>query len=182
MGVAAIARTEGIELDQAVARAQTGDLTAFEELYADHVDRVHAICLRMTANRARAEELTQEAFLRAWRKLHLFRGGSFGAWMARLAANVVIAERRTHAPREARERPLEEAPQQQAPPLAAAGKRIDLERALATLPEGAREVFVLHDIEGYRHEEVAKMLDIAADTSKSQLHRARKLLREALRS
>ena len=182
MGVAAIARTERVSLDDAVARAQSGDVSAFEQLYRRHVDRVHAICLRMTANRARAEELTQESFLRAWRKLHLFHGGSFGAWIARLAANVVIAERRTHGPREAKERPIEDAPQQQAPPLSAAGKRIDLERALATLPDGARDVFVLHDVEGYRHEEVARMLDIATGTSKSQLHRARKLLREALRS
>ena len=183
MGAIAIAGQDADRsLDETVRRARSGDMSAFEALYRQHAGRVHAICLRMTQNRAKAEELTQEAFLRAWRKLELFRGGNFGAWMARLAANVVIAERRTHGPREAREESIDETGPRPAPRLSAAGKGIDLERAMETLPVRARHVFVLHDIEGYQHDEIAEMLGIAGGTSKSQLHRARRLLREALES
>ena len=182
MGAIAIAENADPSLDETVRRARAGDVSAFESLYREHAGRVHAICLRMTQNKARAEELTQEAFLRAWRKLELFRGGSFGAWIARVAANVVIAERRVQGPREAREESIDESGPRPAPRLSAAGKGIDLERAMATLPERARHVFVLHDIEGYQHDEIAEMLGIAGGTSKSQLHRARRLLREALLS
>jgi RNA polymerase sigma-70 factor (ECF subfamily) len=167
-----------------VARARAGDLAAFEELYREHAGRVYAICLRMTADPARAEELTQEAFVRAWEKLGSFRGsGEFGGWLRRLVINVVLAERRSRGRRLARETETEDVSRFRRPgedPHPTSG--LDLESAIAKLPPGARRVFVLHDIEGYRHDEIAKMLRVASGTSKTQLHRARKLLREALRS
>jgi RNA polymerase sigma-70 factor (ECF subfamily) len=167
-----------------VARARAGDLAAFEELYREHAGRVYAICLRMTADPARAEELTQEAFVRAWERLGSFRGsGEFGGWLRRLVINVVLAERRSRGRRLARETETEDVSRFRRPgedPHPTSG--LDLESAIAKLPPGARRVFVLHDIEGYRHDEIAKMLRVASGTSKTQLHRARKLLREALRS
>jgi len=167
-----------------VTRARAGDLAAFEELYRENAGRVYAICLRMTADPSRAEELTQEAFVRAWEKLGSFRGsGAFGGWLRRLVINVVLADRRARGRRLARETETEDVarfrqPGEPAPPPAA----MDLEAAIAKLPPGARTVFLLHDVEGYRHDEIAKMLRVASGTSKTQLHRARKLLREALKS
>jgi RNA polymerase sigma-70 factor (ECF subfamily) len=164
-----------------VARARSGDTGAFEQLYRRHVGRVYAICLRMTADPARAEEHTQEAFIRAWEKLDTYRGESgFDRWLSRVAVNVVRSGYRARGRREERERPMdgEESPARSS----TTGAALDLERALAGLPPGAREVFVLHDVEGYRHEEIAGLLEVTTGTSKSQLHRARKLLREALRS
>ena len=180
MGGSPIAATaEPPPADLTVARARAGDLGAFEDLYRRHVARVYAICLRMTADPARAEDHTQETFVRVWQKLHTFRGETgFPAWLSRVAANVVISERRVGAPRERRERPLEAVPALPAPGTPSAGT--DLERAIAGLPTRARDVFVLHDVEGYRHHEIARLLDVEIGTSKSQLHRARKLLREAL--
>ena len=165
--------------DMAVARARAGDLGAFEELYRRHVDRVYALCLRLTSDPARAEEHTQETFVRAWQKLEAYREqGQFNAWLNRVAINIVRSEWRSRSRREDREAPLQEA---YAPASAESrGTSVDLERAIAGLPVGAREVFVLHDVEGYRHDEVAGLLDVTTGTSKSQLHRARKLLREAL--
>jgi RNA polymerase sigma-70 factor (ECF subfamily) len=165
--------------DLTVARARSGDLGAFEELYRRHVNGVYALCLRMTADPARAEDHTQETFVRAWQKLASYRGEArFPAWLSRVAINVVRGEWRTRGRREERERPLDESAA--SPPAPPRGAALDLERAIAGLPAGAREVFVLHDVEGYRHEEVAGLLDVKPGTSKSQLHRARKLLREAL--
>jgi RNA polymerase sigma-70 factor (ECF subfamily) len=162
-----------------VARARAGDLGAFEDLYRRHVRRVYATCLRMTADPALAEDHTQETFVRVWQKLHTFRGETgFPAWLGRVAVNVVISERRVGGRRARRERPLEAAPAPLAPEPRGAGP--DLEQAIAALPERARDVFVLHDVEGYRHDEIAGLLDVKVGTSKSQLHRARKLLREAL--
>lgn len=178
-GSIALDRNEAAEL---VARATGGDASAFEELYAANLGRVYALCLRMTANVAEAEELTQEAFIRAWQKLDTFRGtASFSTWMHRVAANVVLSRRRTLA-RE-RERTVH---QDDMSYHAATGDRtnrgptIDLDAAIAQLPERAREVFVLYDIEGYQHQEIADLMGIAPGTCKAQLHRARKLLREAL--
>jgi RNA polymerase sigma-70 factor (ECF subfamily) len=170
--------------DECVLRARAGDLEAFEDLYRREVGRAYALCLRMTSDPGLAEELTQSAFVRAWRNLASFRGeSSFGTWLRRLAIHEVLAERRSRGRRRTREREWSEvATGSGADGTDTTGSAIDLERALATLPEGARSVFVLHDIEGYRHEEIAGMLGVATGTTKSQLHRARRLLREALKS
>jgi RNA polymerase sigma-70 factor (ECF subfamily) len=165
--------------DLTVARARSGDLGAFEELYRRHASRIYALCLRMTADPARAEDHTQETFVRAWQKLDTFRGETgFAAWVSRVAVNVVRSAWRGSGRRERREQPMEVI---EAPAMSTADDvALDLERAIAGLPAGAREVFVLHDVEGYRHDEVAGLLDVTVGTSKSQLHRARRLLREAL--
>jgi RNA polymerase sigma-70 factor (ECF subfamily) len=167
--------------DVTVARARSGDLGAFEDLYRRHVGRIYGLCLRMTADPTRAEDHTQETFVRAWQKLDTFRGETgFPAWLGRVAINVVRSAWRSGGRREERERAME-TPGPTAV-LATPAPALDLERAIAGLPARAREVFVLHDVEGYRHDEVAGLLDVTVGTSKSQLHRARKLLREALSS
>ncbi|HEV8355615.1 MAG TPA: RNA polymerase sigma factor [Gemmatimonadales bacterium] len=165
-----------------VRLAQAGDDEAFGALYRTHVGRVHALCLRLAGDAHAAAELTQDVFVRAWEALPSFRGESaLGSWLHRLAVNVFLGERRMTGRRERRvmatgdpgalERPVE----QPAP-----GTRLDLEQAIAALPERARLVFVLHDVEGYQHGEIAQMAGIAEGTSKAQLFRARRLLREAL--
>ncbi len=166
-----------------IQRAQGGDQVAFERLYRQHVGRVYALCLRFTADAARAEELTQDAFVRAWERLASFRGESaFASWLYRVTVNVVFLDSRAARRRSQRvfatDDPavLERTPDE--PP--AVGTKLDLERAVAALPPGAREVFVLHDVEGYRHAEIAELTGIAVGTSKAQLFRARRLLREAL--
>ena len=168
--------------DDLVARAQAGDQTAFRELYRQHAGRVYALCLRLTGDGRDAEERTQDVFVRLWDKLRSFRGDSaFSSWLHRLAVNVVLNERRTTSRRELRVMPAEDpdsvAGAQHATPLHLS---IDLERAIAELPDGAREVFVLYDIEGYAHGEIAQLVGIAEGTSKAQLFRARRLLREKL--
>ena len=166
-----------------IRRAQERDMQAFERLYRDHVSRVHAICLRMTANVTRAEELTQKAFLTVWQKLPLFRGESaFTSWLHRVAVNTVLADLRAEHRRTQRVFCTEDPAALETPPrAAAAGIRLDLEQAIAALPPQARTVFVLHDVEGWHHDEIAEQLGVATGTSKAQLHRARKLLQEALR-
>ncbi len=163
-----------------VRRARRGDVDAFEELYRGHVGRIYAVSLRMVADPALAEELTQEAFVRAWRKLASFRGtAAFSTWLHRLAVNVVLDALR--ARRRWRERFTEEQPAQ--PPVAPArdpAGSLDLERGIALLPPRARAVFVLHDIEGYKHREVARLLDLSVGACKAHLHRARRRLREEL--
>lgn len=172
--------------DDLVARAQAGDQTAFRDLYRQHAGRVYALCLRLTGDGRDAEERTQDVFVRLWDKLRSFRGESaFSSWLHRLAVNVVLNERRTTGRREKRVMPAEtpdevagaqhSATLHERPILA-----IDLERAIAELPDGAREVFVLYDIEGYAHGEIAALTGIAEGTSKAQLFRARRLLREKL--
>jgi RNA polymerase sigma-70 factor (ECF subfamily) len=164
---------------QLVIRAQGGDEGAFAELYRANVGRVYAVCLRITANTQRAEEFTQETFVRAWEMLGHFRGESaFATWLHRIAVNTALMVIRADRRRNARV----EVDEQADPPGLPDDphSRMDLERAIATLPPQARAVFVLHDIEGYRHEEIAEAMDIASGTSKSQLHRARKLLKEEL--
>jgi RNA polymerase sigma-70 factor, ECF subfamily len=169
-------------LDATVRRAQQGDAGAFEQLYREHVGRVFALCLRLCGDRARAEELTQDVFVRVWEKLDGFQGRSaFGTWLHRLAVNVVLGDRRSENVRVHRVFGVDEPERYETatrPPDP--GERLDLERALATLPPGARTVFVLHDVEGFKHEEIAEMQGSAVGTSKAQLHRARRLLREAL--
>lgn len=166
------------------ALAASGDRRAFERLYRAHVNRVFAVCARMVNDRTHAEELTQDVFVRAWSKLDQFRGeAAFGTWLHRLAVNVVLNARKTEGRNRSRFDD-EEGEAIDALPhtvgVAPPGTSIDLEAAIATLPPGARRVFVLHDVEGYKHEEIAEMLDITAGGSKAQLHRARHLLREAL--
>jgi RNA polymerase sigma-70 factor (ECF subfamily) len=165
-----------------VERAQNGDQKAFEQIYREQVGRIHALCWRLTGDADLAEELTQEAFVRAWRKLHLFGGRSaLSTWLHRLTVNVVMADHRVHGTRRQRQRPLHDVQSEQA---INSGKvteiGLDLERAIATLPPRARSVFVLHDVEGYTHAEIAEIANMAVGTSKAHLHRARELLREAL--
>lgn len=170
-------------LEPLVERAQRGEVTAFEQLYRRHVGRVNMLCYRLTGDKTLSEDLTQEAFIKAWERLTQFRGEStFGTWLHRLTVNVVLGERRQAERRQARIIHMDDleslallshAPQP--------GTTLDLERAIAALPPGARTVFVLHDIEGYRHEEIAEMAGVTVGTSKSQLSRARTLLKEALK-
>lgn len=164
-----------------VRRSLTGDMGAFEELYRGHVGRVHGAILRLVGmDRGRAEELTQDAFVRAWQKLSSFRHESaFSTWLYRLGVNTALMDLR--ARKDARETDVEDLD------LAAgadvpfcAGERGDLERAVADLPPRARAVLVLHDVEGWKHEEIAAELGMAVGSSKAQLHRARGLLRNAL--
>jgi RNA polymerase sigma-70 factor (ECF subfamily) len=167
-----------------VERAAAGDVEAFEELYRVNVGRVYALCLRMAGDPTLAEELAQEAFVRAWQKLGSFRGASaFSTWLHRVAVNVVLGHRRSTARREARVRAVgDDLPHDVAGPEGGTAESIDLERAISSLPDGARTVFVLHDVEGFRHQDVSRLMGIAVGTSKAQLHRARKLLRKALTS
>ena len=167
-----------------VSRAQGGDVTAFESLYRSHAARVYAICLRMVADPTRAEDLTQEAFIRAWEKLRSFRGKSaFATWLHRLTVNIVLGEIRSRGRRKDEGVATEElrvVPDLR--PVRQPEAEIDLERAIATLPSQARMVFVLHDVEGFRHAEIGKLMGIATGTSKAHLHRARRILREVLQS
>ena len=163
-----------------VARAAAGDVQAFEAVYRAHLPRVHALVRRMTAGRE-AEELTQDVFVRAWQKLGTFRGdASFSTWLHRLAVNVVIERFRTEQARRARLHDGEEIFETLSAPRQTRDIGIDFEAALEKLPDGAREIFVLHDVEGYKHHEIATLLEISAGTSKAQLHRARMMLRRHL--
>lgn len=163
-----------------VQRAQNGDQGAFEHLYRQNAGRVYALCLRMSADPARAEELTQAVFVRAWQKLSDFRGdAAFSSWLHRIAVNTTLQGRRGARRRIARNDAYASTSPRVTQPRDVSA-RIDLERAIGCLPSGARTMFVLHDVEGYRQEEIADMLSVAVGTVKSQLHRARRLLREAL--
>jgi RNA polymerase sigma-70 factor (ECF subfamily) len=174
-----------------IQRAAEGDPTAFECLYRSHCKRVYAICLRMVGNTTDAEDLTQEAFLLLFRKLHTFRGESaFSTWLHRLVVNTVLMHLRK------RTLPLVSTETGPAPDGEATSSsveiaasdlflegsidRINLRRCVAQLPAGSRAIFVLHDIQGYQHNEIAEMLGRSEGVSKSQLHRARKRLRELL--
>jgi len=170
-----------------VARARRGDLDAFEHLYRRTSGRVFAVCLRMAGDRERAKELMQDVYVRVWERLSSFRGeAAFTSWLHRLAVNVVLAQARADRRRDAR---FGEMPDESdgagsggiSARTSSVHERMDLESAIAMLPPGARRVFVLHDIEGYRHEEIARLTGAAAGTIRAQLHRARKLLMEALR-
>jgi RNA polymerase sigma factor (sigma-70 family) len=173
-----------------VALAASGDRQAFERLYRRHVNRVFSVCTRMCGSRITGEELTQDVFVRTWEKLPQFRGDSaFSTWLHRIAINVVLNARKSdgrHASRidEGRSEDVDEESGGDdvfgQPRLTFEAERMDLEAAIATLPAGARKIFVLHDVEGYKHEEIAEMFGITSGGSKAQLHRARLLLREAL--
>jgi len=170
-------------IDPDVALAATGDRRAFERVYRQHVTRVFSLCARMVNDRTKAEELTQDVFVRAWEKLHLFRGDSaFPTWLHRMAVNVVLNARKSEGRNRSRFDDDDEGDGVDVLPARphAPGDRMDLEAAIAKLPPGARRVFTLHDIEGYKHEEIADMLGVTTGATKAQLHRARLLLREAL--
>ncbi|HEX9188300.1 MAG TPA: RNA polymerase sigma factor [Vicinamibacteria bacterium] len=167
-----------------VRDAQNGDLLAFERLYRENERKVFALCLRLSSDAALAEELTQEAFVRAWRKLDGFRGDSaFSSWLYPIAVNVALSERRSRRRRDLRIVATDDpASLERTPGAPRPETGFDIEKAMAGLPPGARAVFVLHDVEGRTHDEIAAMLNLAPGTSKAQLFRARRLLREALGS
>lgn len=168
-----------------VRKAAAGDRIAFERLYRTHVNRVYSLCTRMCGSRVRGEELTQDVFVRAWEKLPQFRGDSqFSTWIHKVAVNIVLNDRKSEARDRKRlvtdETEEGDTPLQRASVTPGYGDRMDITAALRTLPPGARQIFVLHDVEGYKHEEIGEMCGITAGGSKAQLHRARLLLREAL--
>ncbi|MEX2280885.1 MAG: sigma-70 family RNA polymerase sigma factor [Gemmatimonadota bacterium] len=169
------------EADRADAvLAASGDAVAFERLYRRHLGRVYSLVLRMLGA-DHSDDVTQDVFVRAWQKMGLFRGeAAFGTWLHRLAINVVLAKRAELG--KARDRFLDDETMldRVASRPVTVDARVDFEAALARLPDGAREVFVLHDVEGYKHEEIAELLQVTAGTSKSQLHRARMVLRQYL--
>ena len=173
---------EADDLDALIDRARGRDRDAFETLYRMHHRQVHALSLRLTRDGEVAEELTQEVFVQAWRAIPRFRGDSrLGTWLHTITVRTHLEMRRradwvaTH-----------EVPEDGADTYAFAARRampgteIDLERAIGRLPEGARQVLVLHDIHGYKHREIGQMLGVSDGTSKTQLHRARKLMRSYL--
>lgn len=172
------------ELDpETLDRARRRERDAFEALYRASVGRVLALCKRLCGDPERAQDLTQEVFLRVWQRIDRFEGRSgFFTWLYRVTVNRVTDALRADIRRDAREVQMGDEPA----PLGVPGARgrqiepVDLERAIATLPAGARVVFVLHDVEGYRHAEIAEITGIAPGTSKAQLHRARRLLRARL--
>ena len=175
---------------QLIARAQRGDEAAFAALFEAHKRRVYSLCLRMVGDPAEAEDLSQEAFLQLFRKIGTFRGESaFSTWLHRLVVNVVLMHLRKKGIQQV---PLEESDNSQEEPvkreygdydkrLLGSVDRISLDRAIAQLPPGYRAVFVLHDVEGYEHNEIAQIMNYSIGNSKSQLHKARLKLRDWLR-
>ncbi len=162
------------------ALAAQGDHDAFERLYRRHGTRIHGLARRMAGPDA-AAELTQDAFVRAWQKIGQFRGeAAFGSWLYRVAISVILGHRRRLAIHRNRTAPEEWIRGGQRSHERSSEIGIDFEAAIDRLPDRARHVFVLHDVEGYKHREIASMLTITTGTSKSQLHRARMLLRSAL--
>lgn len=163
-----------------VARARRGDRAAFEQLYRTHVGRVNAVCTRLVGNPHAGEDLAQEAFVQAWRKLGAFRGdAAFGTWLYRIAANAALGHLRRTRSWGAQDELEDEDPRLPAQP-GPGPEPIDLERAIAALPARARAVLVLYDIEGLDHAEIAAAMGIAIGTSKAQLHRARQAVMERL--
>jgi RNA polymerase sigma-70 factor (ECF subfamily) len=165
-----------------IRQAQAGDVRAFEALYRRNVGRVYALCLRMCGEPGYAEEMTQESFIRAWERLASFRGDAqLSTWLHRVTVNVVLSDRRSRTHRMEK---VTDSLEQQEFSLSSRpdfpGLNVDLDEAIRRLPEGAREVFVLHDVQGYKHREIAEMTGMAPGTSKAHLHRARRLLREYL--
>ncbi|MEN8143892.1 MAG: sigma-70 family RNA polymerase sigma factor [Gemmatimonadota bacterium] len=164
-------------------RAAEGDTAAFERLYRRHVPRVHSLALRMLGPEL-ADETTQDVFVRVWQKLDTYRGeAKLSTWMHRVAVNLILAQRKKLGIQRARSHPdAEGALQRVAGPKSTPELKPALERAIQALPEGAREVFVLHDVEGYKHREIAEMLGVTSGTTKAQLHRARMMLRQRLQA
>jgi len=191
--VARTRRPEETELPEAEAirRAQRGDAEAFERLYRLHSRRVYSVCLRMVSNTAEAEDLTQEAFLQLFRKIHTFRGDSaFSTWLHRMAVNVVLMRlRKKRLPETSLDETSEQDEESGAPKkeiggpdnlLAGSIDRVNIERAVEQLPPGYRAVFLLHDVQGFEHNEIAGIMGCSIGNSKSQLHKARTRLREIL--
>src|SRR6201993_5013567 len=182
---------DNASLREAISLAQQGDGSAFELLYRLHCKRVYALCLRMVRVASEAEELTQEAFMQVFRKIHTFRGESaFSSWLHRLTVNIVLMRLRkkkltltsldqVHGSDEGGDRPRDEAG---GPDVRLTGifDRANLQRAVSQLPRGYKAAFILHDLQGYRHNEIAEILGCSVGTCKSQLHRARKAIREFL--
>jgi RNA polymerase sigma-70 factor (ECF subfamily) len=176
---------------EAIAKAKEGDAAAFQVLYDMHKRRVYSLCLRMTANTAEAEDLAQEAFLQLFRKIATFRGESaFSTWLHRLSVNVVLMHlRKKSLPvvslEETTQGGEEDAPKKDfgAEDLALAGSidRLQLQKAVDSLPPGYRSIFVLHDVQGYEHNEIATLVGCSIGNSKSQLHKARMKLRDLLK-
>jgi RNA polymerase sigma-70 factor (ECF subfamily) len=177
------ARNQDVEsLESLVRRAQGGDQLAFEGVYRQTSGRVYALCLRMCGDGDRAVELVQDVFVRVWERLGSFRGDSrFTTWLHRLTVNLILQDRRSRGRRRARE--------VSAPDLerfgrtakkAMPGTRVDLERAIAALPDKARRVLVLRDVQGYKYDEIAQMTGVSLGTVKAQIHRARGLVKDAL--
>jgi RNA polymerase sigma-70 factor (ECF subfamily) len=166
-----------------IRRARAGDVDAFEVLYREHSGRLFALCIRLQAgDRSEATELMQDVFIKAWRRLDTFRGDSaFSSWLHRMAVNTMLENARSDRRRSARVLSMEDT---SLLPGAARSSGVDLkmdiEEAVASLPRGARLAFVLHDVEGYQHQEIAQQLGVSVGTVKAQLHRARRLLRERL--
>jgi RNA polymerase sigma-70 factor (ECF subfamily) len=172
------------ELTQAAA---TGNMNAFEEIYRRHHRRVFSLCLRMTQNQSEAEDLAQDVFVQLFRKVGSFRGESaFTTWLHRMTVNQVLMHFRKKKVRDERSSEDEETPDRiepgtENPDAMPVVDRIALDNAIAQLPPGYRTTFVLHDIEGYEHEEVARIMGCSVGTSKSQLHKARMKLRGLLK-
>jgi RNA polymerase sigma-70 factor (ECF subfamily) len=183
-----IAAREPAGEDALVDRARRGDVDAFERLYHLHAGRVYALCLRLAGEPVEARELVQDTFVHAWEALPRFRGeSSLTTWLHRIAVNVLLERRRGDRRRTARVSLVEDEDDVERAPSAGAfvaptdvATAIDLERAIAALPPGVRRAFVLHEVEGYTHEEVAGMTGLATGTLRAQLHRARQLLIKAL--
>lgn len=177
---AAVPRVDGEA--ELVRRAKAGDAAAFKQLYDATVGHIFALCLRMTGDRVRARELAHDVYVRAWERLSGFRGeAAFGSWLHRIAVNVVLGDERATRRRRARiglARDESVDDEAEAAPGSADDQdaRMDLDRAIALLPPNARRVFVLHDVEGYRHEEIARLMSLAEATVRVHLHRARRML------
>jgi len=176
---------------EAIRLAQQGDAGAFERIYRLHSRRVYALCLRMVGNAAEAEDLTQDAFLQLFRKIGTFRGESaFSTWLHRLAVNVVLMKlRKKTLPVTSLDEPTDPEDESSAPRrevgvpdllLTGSIDRVHLERAIEQLPPGYRQVFVMHDVQGFEHNEIAGLMECSIGNSKSQLHKARMRLRELL--
>ncbi|HEV8443317.1 MAG TPA: sigma-70 family RNA polymerase sigma factor [Steroidobacteraceae bacterium] len=171
-----------VEFDRAlIERARRGDSRAFERLYREHVGRVHGLCLRMTRNPDQAADCAQDAFIKAWKALPKFEArASFSTWLHRIAVNTVLEKRRGSV---ANAEMLVEDPTEYEEPVMVLDTPVEeeeLEAAIQSLPQGARDALVLCGLYGYEHSEAASMLGIAVGTCKAQLHRARGLLRERL--
>lgn len=181
-------KSEAQASDFALAQAAAGgEMAAFERIYQRHHRRVYSLCLRMTQNPPEAEDLTQEVFIQLFRKIGSFRGESaFTTWLHRLTVNQVLMHFRKRSVKDEKTTEEGETPEQIVPGTEHYDRmpvvdRIALDKAIGQLPRGYRTIFVLHDVEGYEHEEIAKMLGLSIGTSKSQLHKARRKLRDLLR-
>lgn len=172
----------GDSIERLVETAQAGDARAFEALYHRTSGRVYSVCLRMAGDADRATELVQDVYVRVWEKLPGFRGDSqFTTWLHRLTVNLVLQNRRSRGRREAREIGTGDLERfGRTARRSMPGTRVDLERAIAGLPEKARRVLVLRDVEGYKYDEIARLTGVSLGTVKAQIHRARGLVKEAL--